>query len=299
MSGHGDIPMSVRAVKAGAVDFLAKPVNGDLCSRPSPVRSSVCDGATFDGRCSGRTIALRDPDAARAAGAKEVAAGRLSKQIAADLGTVERTIKAHRSRIMEKMKVASLLELGKLIEVLRAAGDLPIPARASAEGPGRAARRLRRRHAALSSRTSPASHPGPLALLSDADHSCALYPPEALCKMSKRSPDGLDAAGDRCRGRRRLASSLRTGADRLRFRGQVVRLAEALLDARSASEAACLVVDIRLPGISGVDMVRRLGAHGQLQRRSSSRPSTTSPTASGPATVAVSAISPSRFSAAS
>ena len=40
--------------------------------------------------------------------------------------------------------------------------------------------------------------------------------------------------------------------------------AEALLDARSASEAACLVVDIRLPGISGVDMVRRLGAHGRL-----------------------------------
>ncbi|HEY6235840.1 MAG TPA: response regulator [Candidatus Elarobacter sp.] len=126
MSGHGDIAMSVRAVKAGAVDFLTKPVDRELLF--TAVAGAIERSAT-------RQQAIDDAHAARSRYATltpreqevlaEVAAGRLSKQIAADLGTAERTIKAHRSRIMEKMNVASLLELGKLIEVLRAAGELP------------------------------------------------------------------------------------------------------------------------------------------------------------------------------
>jgi len=128
MSGHGDIPMSVRAVKAGAVDFLTKPVDRELlfAAVASAVeRSATQQHSTDDAQAARSRYATLTPREQQVL--KEVAAGRLSKQIAADLGTAERTIKAHRSRIMEKMNVASLLELGKLVEALRAAGELPDP----------------------------------------------------------------------------------------------------------------------------------------------------------------------------
>jgi FixJ family two-component response regulator len=112
LTGHGDIPMSVRAMKAGAVDFLTKPVQREALLRA--VQNALGRDATeralrsvlreLHARYESLTPRQREVLA-------HVLAGRLNKQIAFDLGTVERTIKAHRAKIMEKMGVESLAEL--------------------------------------------------------------------------------------------------------------------------------------------------------------------------------------------
>ena len=117
ITGHGDIPSSVRAIKAGAVDFLTKPfgdtdflaavrsaVDRDLHLRASRAVSS-------DIRQRLAALTTREHEVLL-----HVVAGRINKQIAADLGTVEKTIKVHRARIMEKMGVDSLAELARLCE---------------------------------------------------------------------------------------------------------------------------------------------------------------------------------------
>ena len=115
LTGRADVPMTVRAMKRGAFDFLTKPVDGDELF-PAVARALE------------RDLALRRADAARAATesrlstltARErevlthVMAGRLNKQIAADLGTVEKTVKVHRGRVMEKLKARSLADLVRL-----------------------------------------------------------------------------------------------------------------------------------------------------------------------------------------
>jgi RNA polymerase sigma factor (sigma-70 family) len=120
ITGHGDIPMSVRAMKAGAVEFLTKPF------RDQDLLDAV-------------RIAL-ERDRSRREGEKEltdlqqrfdsltpreqkvislVVSGMLNKQIAGQLGTAENTVKVHRSRAMEKMKAQSLADLVKMIEKLK------------------------------------------------------------------------------------------------------------------------------------------------------------------------------------
>ncbi len=117
ITGRGDIPLSVRAMKSGAVDFLTKPIaenellaavdqalkrsaralqlrqlqrtRDELLSRLTPREREVCD---------------------------EVARGRLNKQIAAMLGTAEKTVKVHRARVMEKLGVDSVADLVRLLE---------------------------------------------------------------------------------------------------------------------------------------------------------------------------------------
>lgn len=119
LTGHGDIPMSVRAMKAGAVDFLTKPVNGeDLFDAVRTAlkvagqrRAERAEGASLADRFNLLTPREREVMA-------HVVAGQLNKQIAADLGTGEQNIKIHRGRIMEKMGVHSVAEL------VRAAGRL-------------------------------------------------------------------------------------------------------------------------------------------------------------------------------
>ena len=120
LTGRADVPMTVRAMKRGAFDFLTKPVDGDELF-PAVARALE------------RDLALRRADAARAATesrlstltARErevlthVMAGRLNKQIAADLGTAEKTVKVHRARGMEKMHVRSVAELVRLVERAR------------------------------------------------------------------------------------------------------------------------------------------------------------------------------------
>jgi len=112
VTGHGDIPMSVRAIKAGATDFLTKPVQaGTLVAA---VRSAMEQDASTR-RARADTDKLRQRLDSLTAREREVlaalAAGKLNKQIAADLGVVEQTVKFHRARIMERMQAKTVAEL--------------------------------------------------------------------------------------------------------------------------------------------------------------------------------------------
>lgn len=117
ISGHGDIPSSVRAMKAGAVDFLQKPFSDtellaaidsalQKCRRELKQRLEIAETKS-------RLSTLTPRESQVLAG---VIAGKLNKQIAADLGTVEKTVKVHRSRVMQKMQVRSVAELVRLAE---------------------------------------------------------------------------------------------------------------------------------------------------------------------------------------
>jgi FixJ family two-component response regulator len=117
VSGGGDIPTSVRAMRAGAVDFLTKPVNDDALlaaiARAQAVearaRTDRDELAAIKARVAKLTPREREV-------LTHVVAGRLNKQIAGELGTVEKTIKVHRGRMMEKMGVRSVADLVRLAE---------------------------------------------------------------------------------------------------------------------------------------------------------------------------------------
>ena len=119
ITGHGDIPTSVRAIKGGALDFLTKPVNdADLLRAvESALARAAADHAhraELDAiRQLTETLTPRERDVMAL-----VVAGRLNKQIAGELGTVEKTVKVHRARVMEKMKVRSLAELVSIVQKL-------------------------------------------------------------------------------------------------------------------------------------------------------------------------------------
>jgi len=123
ITGHGDIPMSVRAMKDGATDFLAKPIHDqDLLAAVQQAMARNAEDRV-------RHAALRElQQLSSALTPRElevmalVVRGRLNKQVADELGTVEKTIKVHRARVMEKMKVTSLAELVVVAEKL---GVLP------------------------------------------------------------------------------------------------------------------------------------------------------------------------------
>ncbi len=115
LTGHGNIPASVRAMKAGAMDFLTKPVPRDTLLRA--VQSALARDATE--RHSRAVLReLRGRYATLTAREREVlvhvVSGKLNKQIAFDLGTSERTIKAHRARIMDKLAIQSVAELARI-----------------------------------------------------------------------------------------------------------------------------------------------------------------------------------------
>ena len=117
ISGHGDIPSSVRAMKGGAVDFLTKPFDDvDLLAA---VKAAIGRDLYLRAMRAERS-AIRERLAALTAREHEVllhvVAGRINKQIASDLGTVEKTIKVHRARVMDKMGVDSVAELARLCE---------------------------------------------------------------------------------------------------------------------------------------------------------------------------------------
>jgi len=124
LTGHGDIPMSVRAMKAGAVEFLTKPFRDqDLLDavRVALERDRARrkqDKEVADIRQRFDSLTSREQEVV-----SMVVAGMLNKQIAAELGTAESTVKVQRSRGMEKMQAASLAELIKMIEKVKAPSE--------------------------------------------------------------------------------------------------------------------------------------------------------------------------------
>lgn len=115
MSGYGDIPMSVLAMKRGAVDFLTKPIEREplLAAVDSAIRRSREQQALRTRRRAVRERFASLTTRERAV-FQQVAAGRLNKQIAATLCTCERTVKAHRANVMHKMQANSVAELVRI-----------------------------------------------------------------------------------------------------------------------------------------------------------------------------------------
>lgn len=117
VTGHGDIPTSVKAMKAGAVDFFPKPVDGrELIQavRTAIARSREAMKHRTEQDDLGRRLALLTPREREVL--LHVAAGKLNKQIGVDLGTCEKTVKVHRGRVMRKLGVSSLADLVRLAE---------------------------------------------------------------------------------------------------------------------------------------------------------------------------------------
>ena len=119
ITGHGDIPMSVRAMKAGAIEFLTKPFRDqDLLDaiqvaleRNRTRRQREAEIAVFRERFE--SLSPRERDVVT-----KVVSGMLNKQIADAIGIAENTVKVHRSRAMEKMQAQSLADLVKMVERL-------------------------------------------------------------------------------------------------------------------------------------------------------------------------------------
>jgi FixJ family two-component response regulator len=117
LTGHGDLPSGVRAMKRGAVDFLAKPVDAtDLIEaiRVGIEKDRIARQVEIELAEIRRRLATLTPREHEVLG--HVLSGKLNKQIAADLGTVEKTIKVHRARVMQKVEVRSLAELVRLAQ---------------------------------------------------------------------------------------------------------------------------------------------------------------------------------------
>jgi FixJ family two-component response regulator len=122
LTGHGDVPTSVGAMKSGAVDFLCKPVKDeDLLAAVE--RAIVSDAEQRRGRDDLADLVARlDRLTAREREVFElVVSGLLNKQVAARLGTREQTVKVHRGRVMQKMQASSLAQLVHFSEQLSAA----------------------------------------------------------------------------------------------------------------------------------------------------------------------------------
>jgi FixJ family two-component response regulator len=126
LTGHGDIPMSVRAMKAGAVDFLTKPVQREaLLAAVQTALARDADRRAARERAGALRSCYETLTARERAVFAAVVAGKPNKLIALELGISERTVKAHRAQLMGKLHVTSLAELIHLAEHLPA--DTPQP----------------------------------------------------------------------------------------------------------------------------------------------------------------------------
>jgi FixJ family two-component response regulator len=117
ISGHSDIPMSVRAMKAGAIDFLAKPFDvEELLSAIQRAVAKAGQGLAEEARIAEirQRVGLLTPRETEVFAL--VVTGMLNKQIAAELGVSEGMVKAHRARVMAKMRAGSVAELVRLAD---------------------------------------------------------------------------------------------------------------------------------------------------------------------------------------
>ncbi|MFB2603064.1 response regulator transcription factor, partial [Rhizobium phaseoli] len=121
LTGHGDIPMTVQAMKAGAVDFLTKPVRDQTLLDAVTAAIAMDAERRVEAAIAKRNIKRLETLTQREREVlHEVARGRLNKQIAFDLGISEVTVKLHRSNVMHKMEAASIGELIRAWETLPA-----------------------------------------------------------------------------------------------------------------------------------------------------------------------------------
>ena len=128
ITGHGDIPMAVRAMKVGAVEFLPKPFREhDLLDAVSTRirRSDERRAGDVAGRARSERATTRSPTASAKCSARSCD-GTLNKQVGAALGVSEQTVKVHRHNIMRKMGAASLPDLVRMIEALRTDATNPL-----------------------------------------------------------------------------------------------------------------------------------------------------------------------------
>lgn len=117
ITGHGDVPTTVRAMKGGAIDFLPKPFGATALL--TAVREALARGTAMRqnrDECQALEALAAHLSARELEVLRSVVAGLLSKQIAAELGITERTVKAHRHSIMTKLGVASVAELVRLAD---------------------------------------------------------------------------------------------------------------------------------------------------------------------------------------
>jgi len=117
VSGHGDVQGTVKAMKGGAIDFLTKPV--DARELLGAIERAVANALTVRREQAGATDVqgrLKTLTAREVQVFALVVTGMLNKQIAAELGIVEKTVKVHRARVMEKMRAGSLAELVRLAD---------------------------------------------------------------------------------------------------------------------------------------------------------------------------------------
>ena len=119
LTGHGDIPMSVQAIKAGAEDFLTKPVAREkLVAAVERALTRDAQQRAHDSELDGLRARVSRLTPRESEVFALVVRGKLNKQIAGELGTAERTVKAHRQKVMEKCEAQSLAELVRMAERL-------------------------------------------------------------------------------------------------------------------------------------------------------------------------------------